>query len=376
MNIYLDCNASTPIDPAVAAAMRPFLETAYGNPSSVHWASITAKEALGHARNQVADLLHCEPDEVVFTSGGSEADNYAVKGTWFAKRHLGNHIITTQIEHPAILDPCRFLETLGARVTYLPVGSDGRVDPDEVRRSITSQTILISVMHANSETGVIQPISEISKIARDRRVTLHTDAAQSAGKIHTDVRDLGVDLLTLVGHKMYAPKGIGALYVRRGVQLEPLIHGAGHEKGRRAGTESALLAVGLGAACALAADLSEMRRVKAQRDRLWHALQETFGDAVILNGPEHGRLPNTLNVSFIGCLGAEIIARLEGLAASTGMACHNGRQELSPVLKAMGVPEHIGLGAVRFSLGRHTTDDEVNALIGQFDSLNVRACQH
>lgn len=369
MNIYLDYNASTPLDPIVAAAMRPFLETAYGNPSSSHWAGAPAKAALERARDQVAALLGCETDEVVFTGGGSEADNFAIKGTWFAKRDRGNHIITTQIEHPAILNPCRFLETLGARVTYLPVDADGRVSPEEVRRAITPQTILISVMHANSETGTIQPIAEISKAAREHGVTFHTDAAQSVGKIRTDVGELGVDLLTVVGSKIYAPKGVGALYVRRGIELEPLIHGAGHELGRRAGTESALLAVGLGAACALAADLSPMRRVETLRDRLWQALQDTLGNGVVLNGPEQGRLPNTLSVSFIGRQGTEVLARLKGVAASTGMACHHGRPELSPVLRAMGVPEHVGLGAVRFSLGRDTTGAEVDAVISQLAGL-------
>ena len=371
MDIYFDYNASTPVDPVVAAAMRPYLETAFGNPSSGHWAGAPAKAALERARGQVANLLNCEADEVVFTSGGSEADNFAIKGTWFAKRDQGNHIITTQIEHPAILNPCRFLETLGARVTYLPVSSEGRVDPEEVRRAITPQTILISIMHANSETGTIQPIAEISKLARARGVTFHTDAAQSVGKITTDVRMLGVDLLTVVGHKMYAPKGIGALYVRRGVELEPLIHGAGHELGRRAGTESALLAVGLGAACELASDLRPMRRVEALRDRLWEALRQSLGDAVVLNGPEQGRLPNTLSVSFVGRRGTEVLARLKRVAASTGMACHHGRPELSPVLTAMGVPERVGLGAVRFSLGRYTTELEVNTVIGELANLAV-----
>ena len=247
--IYLDYNASTPIDPAVAAAMRPFLDEAFGNPSSGHWASTPAKAALENARGQVAALLGCGPDEIVFTSGGSEANNLAIKGTFFALRHKGDHIITTAVEHPAVLDPCRFLERLGATVTYLPVDGTGRVDPDDVRRAITPRTILISVMHANNEVGTIQPIEEIGTIAREHGIRFHTDAAQSVGKIATEVDALGVDLLTIVGHKLYAPKGVGALYVRRGVEFEPLIHGAGHEHGRRAGTESALLAVGLGAAC-------------------------------------------------------------------------------------------------------------------------------
>jgi cysteine desulfurase len=363
--IYLDYNASTPIDPAVASAMRPLLDGAFGNPSSGHWASAPAKAALEDARGQVAALLGCAPDEIVFTSGGSEANNLAIKGTFFALRHKGEHIITTAVEHPAILAPCRFLERLGATVTYLPVDPTGRVNPEAVCRAVTPRTILISVMHANNEVGTIQPIKEIGAIAREHGIRFHTDAAQSIGKIPTQVDTLRVDLLTIAGHKLYAPKGVGALYVRRAVELEPLIHGAGHESGRRAGTESALLAVGLGTACALARDLAPMERVQALRDRFWRALKDRFGDRVVLNGhPEH-RLPNTLNVSFVGMIGAEVLASLKGVAASTGSACHSGRVELSPVLAAMGVPERTGMGAVRFSLGRQTTDAEIDGVIAQ-----------
>ncbi|WP_439544021.1 cysteine desulfurase family protein [Hyphomicrobium sp.] len=301
----------------------------------------------------------------MFTSGGSEANNLAIKGTFFALRHKGEHIVTTTVEHPAILAPCRFLEQLGAAVTYLPVDSTGRLDPEDVRRAITPRTILISVMHANNEIDTVQPIEEIGAIARERGVRFHTDAAQSVGKIATKVDSLGVDLLTIAGHKLYAPKGVGALYVRGGVRLEPLIHGAGHEHGRRAGTESALLAVGLGAACALASDLGPMARVRALRDRFWDALQESFGDHVALNGHPQHRLPNTLSVSFVGMIGAEVLAGLDGVAASTGSACHAGRVELSPVLAAMGVAEESGMGAVRFSLGRQTTDAEIDAVIAR-----------
>ncbi|TIS53522.1 cysteine desulfurase family protein [Mesorhizobium sp.] len=363
--IYLDYNASTPIDPSVAAAMRPYLDEAFGNPSSGHWASTPAKAALEKARGQVAALLASEPDEIVFTSGGSEANNLAIKGTFFALKHKGEHIITTAVEHPAVLAPCRFLEQLGATVTYLPVDSTGRVEPEAVRRAITPRTILISVMHANNEVGTIQPIEEIGAVAREHGIRFHTDAAQSVGKIPTKVDALGVDLLTIAGHKLYAPKGIGALYVRRGVTLEPLIHGAGHEHGRRAGTESALLAVGLGAACTLATDLEPMTGIRRLRDHLWEALQHRFGERIVLNGhPEH-RLPNTVSVSFVGVAGAEVLAKLDGVAASTGSACHAGRVELSPVLAAMGVPEEIGMGAVRFSLGRITNEAEIDAVVDQ-----------
>lgn len=368
-SIYLDYNASTPIDPAVAAAMTPFLADHFGNPSSGHWAAAPAKAALEKARGQIASLLGCEDDEVVFTSGGSEANNLALKGVYFARRDCGDHIITTRIEHPAIIEPCRFLERLGARMTYLPVDRFGRVDPDDLSRAITPRTILISIMHANNEVGTIQPIEQCARIAREHGVLFHTDAAQSVGKIATDVNALGVDLLSIAGHKVYAPKGAGALFVRRGVTLEPLIHGAGHESGRRAGTESALLAAGLGMACELARDLSSMDRVRILRDHFWHELEGRFGNHIALNGHPTHRLPNTLNVSFIDSIGAEILNGLDGVAASTGSACHSGRIELSPVLEAMGVTPEAGMGAIRFSLGRGTTRREIDAVLEALSNL-------
>lgn len=363
--VYLDYNASTPIDPVVSAAMRPLLEDAFGNPSSGHWASVPAKGALDRARAQVASLLGASPEEIVFTSGGSEANNLALKGSFFALRDKGDHIITQATEHPAVLKPLAFLERLGASVTHLPVDDTGRVDPDAVRRAITPRTILLSIMHANNETGTVQPVEAIGAIAREHGIRFHTDAAQSVGKIATRVDDLGVDLLSIAGHKLYAPKGVGALYVRQGTTLEPLIHGAGHEQGRRAGTESALMAVGLGEACALAADLAPVLRIRELRDYFWHALQGIYGERVALNGHAEHRLPNTLNVSFVGQVGAEVLGRLDGVAASTGSACHAGRVELSPVLAAMAVSEHIGMGAVRFSLGRGTTQAEIDNVLEQ-----------
>jgi cysteine desulfurase len=367
--IYLDYNASTPVDPAVAEAMRPFLGDAFGNPSSGHWASAPAKAALDRARSQVAALLGAAPDEIVFTSGGSEANNLAIEGAFFELNRPGTHIITSAIEHPAVLAPCRFLERFGASITYIPVDGTGLIDPEDVRRALTPQTLLISIMHANNEVGTIQPIAEIGVIARQHGIRFHTDAAQSVGKIPTKVDELGVDMLTIAGHKLYAPKGVGALYVRRGLELEPLIHGAGHESGRRAGTESALLAAGLGTACALAADLASMRHVEALRDRLWKALQERFNEDVALNGHPTHRLPNTLNVSFVGRIGADILGQLRNVAASTGSACHSGQIELSPVLAAMRVPERIGMGAIRFSLGRHTTADEIDAVVARLATI-------
>jgi cysteine desulfurase len=367
--IYLDYNASTPIDPAVAAVMKPFLADHFGNPSSGHWAAAPAKAALETARGKIAYLLGCEDDEIVFTSGGSEANNFALKGVYFARRDNGGHIITTRIEHPAITAPCRFLERLGAQITYLPVDRFGCVDPDDLNRAITPRTVLISIMHANNEVGTIQPIEECARIAHEHGVLFHTDAAQSVGKIATDVNELGVDLLSIAGHKLYAPKGVGALFVRRGVSLEPLIHGAGHESGRRAGTESALLAVGLGKACELARDLSSMDRVRALRDHFWRELQSRFGNRIVLNGHPAHRLPNTLNVSFIGRVGAEILERLDGIAASTGSACHSGRIELSPVLEAMCVAPEVGMGAIRFSLGRGTTREEIEAVVERLNDV-------
>ncbi len=367
--IYLDYNASTPLAPEVADVMRPYLESDYGNPSSLHWAGAPARAAVERARAQVAGLLGCAPGEVVFTSGGSEANNQALKGVYYALRERGDHIVTTRIEHPAIIAPCRFLERLGATVTYLPVDGAGLVDPDDVRQAITARTILVSVMHANNEVGTIQPIEEIGRIAKQHDVLFHSDAAQSLGKIPVDVAALGVDLLSLAGHKLYAPKGVGALYVRDGVALEPLIHGAGHEQGRRAGTESALLAVALGTACEIAAGWAGSSEVRGLRDRFWELLRAGLGERVVLNGDPERRLPNTLNVCFPGRVGAEILAALDGVAASTGSACHAGRVELSPVLEAMGVAPEVGMGALRFSLGRGTTAAEIEQVAARLNSI-------
>lgn len=364
-DIYLDFNASTPVAPEVAAIMRRSLETGHGNPSSSHWAGVPARRMVEDARTQVADLLGCAPQEIVFTSGGSEANNHALKGVFFASGTHRPHFITSSIEHPAIVAPLRFLERLGAQVTWLPVDGTGLVDPDDLRRAITSDTVLVTIMHANNETGTIQPLAECAAISREHGVRFHTDAAQSVGKIPTRVDDLGVDLLTMAGHKFHAPKGVGALFIRDDLQLEPFIHGAGHESGRRAGTESAMLTAALGVAASLAADLEPMEQVQALRDRFWDALVDAFGDGVVLNGHYPRRLPNTLNVAFVGRAGAEILAAMPEVAASTGSACHSGRVELSPVLEAMGVAPQVGMGAIRFSLGRTTTVDEVDDVVAR-----------
>ena len=343
--------------------MRIVLEEPYGNPSSGHWAGNPAREALNKARMQVAGLLSCKVDEIVFTSGGSEANNHALKGAYFASGRADAHIVTTQVEHPAVINPCRFLERLGATVTYLQVDGFGRVDPDDVRRALRKSTVLISIMHANNEVGTVQPIAEIAQIAHEAGVLLHSDAAQSVGKVSVTVQGLGVDLLSVAGHKLYAPKGVGALYVRNGVSLEPLIHGASHESGRRAGTENVLLDVAFGAACDLARTWRGTDSVRELRDLFWDLLQNKFGDRVVLNGHPIERLPNTLNVSFVARVGAEILGRLPGVAASVGSACHAGSLELSPVLRAMGVAPEVGMGAVRFSLGRTTTRGEIEAVV-------------
>lgn len=361
--IYLDSNASTPVAPEVLAAMQPYLEDHFGNPSSQHWASSGAKDALEAARGQVANLLDCDPTEVVFTSGGSEANNHAIKGVYFALRHQGNHIITSAVEHPAVLEPCRFLESLGARITRLPVDGYGMVDPEQVRRAIDKDTILISIMHANNETGTIQPIEAIGEIARAAGILFHTDAAQSVGKIPTVMDALGVDLLSVAGHKLSAPKGVGALYIREGTPIVPLVHGAAHEAGRRAGTENVLLNVALGAACELAGEWTGAAEMIAMRDEFWQHLQNQFGNRISLNGHPTERLPNTLNVNFHGAIGAEILEQMPEVAASTGSACHAGAISLSPVLEAMGVSVSAGMGAVRFSLGRNTKYAELQRVL-------------
>lgn len=363
--IYLDYNATAPVAPEVVAAMSPFLAGGYGNPSSLHWAGLPARDAVEMARSQVAALLCCDATEVVFTSGGTEANNQAIKGLYFAGRDRGGpfHIITSRIEHPAVLEPCQFLERLGAEVTRLPVDRHGLCDPDDVRRAIRPSTALITIMHANNEVGTIQPISEIAAIARDHGVLCHTDAAQTVGKIPVDVESLGVDLLSVAGHKLYGPKGVGALIVREGLELEPLLHGAGHEAGRRSGTENVLEIVGLGAACELAQRWIEDATVVALRDDFWRTLQARFGDHVVLNGHPERRLPNTLNVGFRGEIGIEILAVMPNIAASTGSACHAGSMHISPVLAAMGVPDDVAFGAVRFSLGRDTTRREIDAVV-------------
>jgi cysteine desulfurase len=363
--IYLDYNATTPHDPEVIAAMRPFLEEEFGNPSSAHACGRQAREAVEKARAQVALLLGCAPEEILFTSGGTEANNHALKGIALAHRQRGNHLITTQIEHPAITEVCAFLQRQGFAVSYVPVDEQGLVHVEDLEKALTPQTLLISVMHANNEVGTVQPIARIAELARRRGVLLHTDAAQSAGKIPTDVRELGVDLLSLAGHKLYAPKGVGALYVRKGVALEKFMHGAGHERGQRAGTENLLEIAGLGQASEIAhRDLAKnAAHLKAMRDRLHAGLQARIRD-LRLNGHPEQRLPNTLSLSFRGIDASTLLSRLEGLvAASAGAACHSEGVTLSHVLQAMQVPLEWARGTVRFSTGRMTTTSQIDEAV-------------
>ncbi len=363
--IYLDYNGTTPHDPEVIEAMRPFLEQEFGNPSSSHWYGIKPKRAVEHARRQVADLINCGPEEIVFTSGGTESNNHAIKGIAAAKCGQGNHIITTQIEHPATLEVCQHLERLGYRVTYLPVDEYGLVDVSDVENAVRDETILITVMHANNEVGTVEPIEEICRIAKARGIAFHTDAAQSLGKIPADVNTLGVDLLSVAGHKIYAPKGIGALYMREPLKLDPFVHGAGQERGLRAGTENVLEIVGLGKACEIAKrDLEKnMALMQRTRDRLHEGLKAQLQE-MRLNGHPEQRLPNTLSLSFRNLEANRILEEIGlEIAASAGAACHSDSVQISHVLEAMHVPEEWAKGTLRFTTGRMTTDADIDRAV-------------
>jgi cysteine desulfurase len=367
--IYLDYNATTPIDKSVAEAMLPFIHGNFGNPSSSHEYGMTARKAVDIARGHVANLLGAQPSEIVFTSGGSESNNTAIKGVAHSFRSKGNHIITSQIEHPAVLNPCKFLERTGFEVTYIPVDTYGAVAPTHVENAIKSTTILVSIMHANNETGTVQPISAISAICRKKGVLMHTDAAQSVGKIPTRIDDLGVDFLSIAGHKLYAPKGIGALYIKDGVSIEPLIHGAGHEHGRRAGTENVIFDVGLGRACQIAQGLLNDTSVGDLTNRLYRGLQSLFGNKIRLNGHHVNRLPNTLFISFLGYAHDTVQKALGCVAVSAGSACHSGSTTISPVLQAIGVNPNEVSATIRFSLGRFTTENDIDVVLKNLSDL-------
>jgi len=358
--IYLDYNATTPLAPEVAEVMKPFLEEYFGNPSSAHWYGVQTRKAVEKARAQVASLIHANPDEIIFTSGGSESNNFAIKGIAHAKKSVGNHIITSSVEHPAVVEVCEYLKSQGFEITYVPVDEYGMVHPDDVERAITPHTILISIMHANNEVGTIQPIKEIAKIAHRHEIVMHTDAAQSTGKIPVHLDELGVDLLSIAGHKLYGPKGIGALYIRRGVKLEKIIHGADHEQNLRAGTENILCDVGLGKACEIAGQNLQrnIQYMKEMRDLL-HKKIEDSGLDFILNGHPEKRLPNTLSLSFRNVEANTVLSELTNVAASAGAACHSDQIDVSAVLEAMDVPLEYAMGTIRFSTGRFTTKDEI-----------------
>ena len=362
--IYLDYNATTPIDPGVAAAMLPCIREHFGNPSSAHAYGVEARAIVEKARGQVASLLHCSPGEVLFTSGGTESNNHAVKGAARALRGRGNHIIASVIEHPAVTEVCGYLSAEGFEVSFVPVDATGVIRLDELEKALTDRTVLVSVMHANNEVGTIQPIGEIVRMARKRGILVHTDAAQSVGKIPVDVADLGVDLLTVAGHKLYAPKGVGALYIREGVRLATFMHGAGHEAGRRAGTENVVGIAGLGAACELAGrDLeANGERLRKTRNRLQEGLLSAVAE-VRVNGHPEKRLPNTLSVSFRGLDAGVLLGAMRGLAASAGAACHGASVDISKTLKAMGVPLEWARGTIRLSTGKDTTEGEADRAV-------------
>ncbi|MCM2360044.1 MAG: cysteine desulfurase NifS [Geobacteraceae bacterium] len=365
-HIYLDYNATTPVHPEVFEAFSAFYREKFGNPSSIHWAGRWVKGAVEKAREKVALLVNCEPVEVVFTSCGTEADNMAIKGVAAALRERGNHIITTRTEHPAVVNSCLYLEQQGYRITWLGVDRDGLPDLEQLEGAITDRTILISVMYANHETGTLLPVREIGEIAARRRVYFHCDAVQAVGKVPVDFRGENIGLLALSGHKICAPKGIGALVVRKGVKLSPLLHGGPQERNRRAGTENVAGIVALGKACELALDAmtAESRRIAALRDRLEAGILAAVPEARV-NGHRERRLPNTASLSFPGAEADSLLLNLDlaGIAASSGSACSSGTLKASPVLAAMGVEPASIRGAVRFSLGRETTEGEIDSVL-------------
>jgi cysteine desulfurase len=362
--IYLDNNATTPVHPQVADAIRPFLNGLFGNPSSLHFAGRDVKASYEKARAQIAGMIGAGVDEIVITSCGSEADNHAIKGIAYAAGK--GHIITSMVEHPAVLNVCRYLETRGFTVTYLPVDGHGLVDPDDVRRSITKDTILISIMYANNETGTVMPVGDIARIAREKGIPFHSDMVQALGKLDVDVGTLGVDLASFSGHKVYAPKGVGALYVREGMSLHNLIHGGHQESGRRAGTENVIGIVAFGKACEIAGDKMDERTsaTEALRKRLLDGILERI-DHVRLNGHPVQRVSNTLNLSFQFVESESLLVALDmkGVAVSSGSACSSGSSEPSHVLLAMGIPGDLCQSALRFSLGRDNTREEIDYVI-------------
>lgn len=373
--VYLDHNSTTPTHPEVVKAMLPYYGKIYGNPSSIHQFGQEARKAIDEAREKVADFIGAIQEEIIFTSGGTEADNFAIKGIAYANEKKGKHIITSSIEHHAVLNPCKYLEKQGFQVTYLPVDKYGLVDPDEVEKAITKETILITIMHANNEIGTIEPIAEIGKIAKEKGICLHTDAVQTVGKIPVNVNKFNIDSLSLSAHKFYGPKGIGGLYVRKGIRIQPLIEGGHHEKNRRAGTENVPAIVGLGKAVEIAKATLDKESIYLTnlRDGLCSGIGEKI-DSVYLNGHPGKRLPNTLNMSFEFVEGESIILNLDmkGIAVSSGSACTSGSLEPSHVLKAMGVEPAIAQGSIRFSLGKDNTEEDIDYVLEVLPEIIVR----
>jgi len=373
--IYLDHAATTPTHPEVVKAMLPFFTDAFGNPSSIHSYGQEAKGAVEEARTKVAELIGARSEEIVFTSGGTEADNYALKGVAYANEHKGNHIITTSIEHNAVMEVCKFLERREFGITYLPVDKYGLVDPDDVKRAITDRTILISVMHANNEVGTIEPVEEIGRIAKEAGVYFHSDAVQTAGHIPVNVAELKVDLLSISAHKLYGPKGAGALYIRKGTRLVSFMHGGEQEKRRRAGTENVPAIVGLGKAVELAGQEigKEAERLAYLRDKLSKGLGEKI-DHIRLNGHPRKRLPNNINVSVDFVEGESLLLNLdlEGICASTGSACSSASPEPSHVLLALGLPAEQAHGSLRFTLGRENTEADVERVLDVLPGIVAR----
>ena len=364
--IYLDYNATTPIDPEVAAAMRPYLEQQYGNPSSLHALGMSAKKAIEKARQQVASLIRAEAYEVIFTSGGTESNNMAIQGVARALRDRGRHIITSSIEHPAVSEVCAYLGENGFEISYLEADGEGRLDPSSLEKAIRPDTILVSIMHANNELGTIQDIPGMASITRKHGILLHTDAAQSTGKIPVDVNELGVDLLSIAGHKIYGPKGIGALYIKSGTPLSKILFGANHEQNLRPGTENVLNIVGLGQACEIAARDMEVnaRIMDKTRDHLYDKLQEAL-PTIRRNGHQAHCLPNTLSISFPGLEANTLVSRLEEVAVSAGAACHADNIDVSAVLTAIKLPVQYAMGTIRFSTGKYTTEAEIDQALDQ-----------
>jgi len=364
--IYLDYNATTPIDREVAEAMKPMLEHIFGNPSSIHEYGAQAKKAIEKARVQLATLINCEPSALIFTSGGTESNNMAIQGVARALKHKGNHIITSAIEHPAVLEVCDFLSSEGFELSIIEVDEYGMLDPENVKKAIRPDTILISIMHANNEVGTIQPINKISALAKEHNIILHCDAAQSTGKIEIDVKEMGIDLLTIAGHKFYAPKGVGALYIKPGTPMQKLMYGANHEQNIRPGTENLLEIVGLGKAAEIAQrDLDKNRLHSAKmKNYLWESLHKALPD-IQKNGHHDLCLPNTLSISFPGIEANTLVSRLDELAISAGAACHAENIDVSTVLEAMKIPVNYAMGTIRFSTGKHTTESEIEKAASQ-----------